>query len=611
MRRKVAAMVLFVLLAVHLTIAASFSFFSSPNTYNSGGHHPLSIAVADVNLDGKPDLVVANYCPDNGNSCGSGLGCPVQGIVGILFGKSDGTFQPVQTYATGNCRLLQVVVADVNGDGKPDLIVSAECVSTSNCTTNGISVMVGNGDGTFQPAKTQAVEGGSIRVAEVNGDGKPDLIVTGCADLGCIIGQVNVHLGNGDGTFQVGQAYASGGSDPARIQVADVDGDGNPDLLVANSCVVIDNSCHPGVVGVLLGNGDGTFQAAKPYASGGFTTSIAVADVNRDGKPDILVTNAFSGKGSDCANGCVGVLSGNGDGTFQAVQTLALPSADLITVADVNGDGRPDLLVTTVCITCSNTRVATLLGNGDGTFQTAQTYGTGGYAVSSFAVADVNGDGKPDVLLTNACNISGSNCATGNVGVLLGRKYPTATTVTASNNSSALNQTITFTATVGSAYASIPNGETVTFYTNGAVIGIGTTAGGVATFSTSKLSGGTHTIRAAYSGDANFKSSSGTVTQIVELSSSTTSLTCSPNPSTFGQTIQMTARVTSTAPGGATGVVTFWNGTAVLDSVSLNAGTAIFSTAKLRVGTNSLTATYHGNTETAKSASAPVSQVVH
>ncbi len=153
-----------------------------------------------------------------------------------------------------------------------------------------------------------------------------------------------------------------------------------------------------GVVSVFLGKGDGTFQAGVPYSAGDpFTNSLTLADVNGDGRFDVLVTNMCAA--NDCPNGSVSVLLGNGDGTFQAGVPYSSGGqfAFSVAVADLNGDGKPDLLVANECAnsTCLNGLVGVLLGNGDGTFQAAVTYGSGGYDATSLATADVNGDGKP------------------------------------------------------------------------------------------------------------------------------------------------------------------------------------------------------------------------
>jgi hypothetical protein len=225
-------------------------------------------------------------------------------------------------------------------------------------------------------------------------------------------------LGNGDGTFQKAVTYWAGTSSPRFVVVTDVNGDGKPDLVVANRC--IDNGCLvEAVVAVLLGNGDGTFQAAVTYNSGGlFTNSVAVADVNGDGKPDLVVGNFCSDSNCD---GSVGVLLGNGAGTFQPVVTYGTGGlyAKAVAIADVNGDGKSDVLVLTQ--PAGGDVVGVLLGNGDGTFQPAVAYPSGGHSVPPFssllAVADVNGDGKPDLIVENS-QCCGS--ADGVLGVLLG-----------------------------------------------------------------------------------------------------------------------------------------------------------------------------------------------
>jgi FG-GAP-like repeat len=168
--------------------------------------------------------------------------------------------------------------------------------------------------------------------------------------------------------------------------------------VVANGCET-PNGCGnggDGSIGVLIGNGDGTFQSGVAYDSGGiFASSVAVADVNGDGKPDVVVANCLF----SCSYPLVGVLLGNGDGTFQAAMTYGSGGAGYsLAVADVNGDGKPDIVVP---LDSSDGSVGVLLGNGDGTFQTTMSYGSGGYYATGVAVADVNGDGKPDLLVTN------------------------------------------------------------------------------------------------------------------------------------------------------------------------------------------------------------------
>lgn len=202
--------------------------FATATAYGTGGSNPISIAVADVNGDGKSDLFTAH----NGN-----------GTVGVLLGNGNGTFAAAVAYGTGSNNPISIAVADVNSDGKLDLL-------TANQGSSTVGVLLGNGNGTFQPMATYSTGPSSfpysIAVADVNGDGKPDLLTTNF-----ILSTVGVLLGNGNGTFQAATNYNTGGnSAPYSIAVADVNGDGKPDLLTANN--------GNNTVGVLLGNGNGT-----------------------------------------------------------------------------------------------------------------------------------------------------------------------------------------------------------------------------------------------------------------------------------------------------------------------------------------------------------------
>jgi hypothetical protein len=328
--------------------------------------------VSDVNGDGRPDLVVAN------------LG---SNTVSVLLGNGNGTFRAQQTFTAGVVP-CSIAAADVNGDGKPDLVVA-----NRNYTSGTVSVLLGNGNGTFQSQQTFATgsQPVSVAVSDLNGDGRPDLVV---ANRG---GTVSVLLGNGNGTFQTQQTFATGAY-PRSVAVSDVNGDGRPDLIVANF--------SSNTVSVLLGNGNGTFQSQQTFASGTHPYSVAVSDVNGDGKPDLVVANSNSNT--------VSVLLGNGNGTFQAQQTFATGSyPGSVAVSDVNGDGKPDLVVATGG---SNAGIlSVLLGNGDGTFQTQQTFATGSHPYF-VAVSDVNGDGRPDLVVANSNSISSS----ATVSVLLG-----------------------------------------------------------------------------------------------------------------------------------------------------------------------------------------------
>lgn len=458
---------------------------------------------------------MANLCAGPGSGS-----CPsTDGTVAVLLGKGDGTFQaPLRS--DGGQSSSSLALADVNGDGKLDAVV-LNFVSG----VVGVSVLFGNGDGTFQPAvfTGTAPSSSSLAVGDVNGDGKPDLIVgLECGDIGCDNGAISILLGNGDGTFQAGRTYGSGGIEGMQVIAADVNSDGKLDLIVTNECGGSGGGCgtnniYDGAVGVLLGNGDGTFKGPAVYDTGGKgSILIAVADVNGDGSPDLLLPTCVN---SQCTISAVSVMLGNGDGTFQVPMAEDVGArGSSIAVGDVNGDGKSDLLLTQCTNgSCSESGVVVALGNGDGSFQTPIGYLSRGYNPRSLVTTDVNEDGKPDVIVVNSCT---SSLCTGDglLDVLLNvvRKTATATIVSTSGSPSQVNQSVTFTATTTSTYGPVPDGITVTFSDNKVVIGTGITSHGVATFSTSLLAIGTHLIKASYPVNSFFMGSYGRLKQIVQ-----------------------------------------------------------------------------------------------
>jgi hypothetical protein len=555
-------------------------------TYPSGGY-PASIAVADVNGDGKGDLLVVN--------CGTDASCDGSGSIAVLLGNGDGTFQTAVTYDSGGILASSVAIADVNGDGKPDLVV-ANCGSEFDCFgTGSAGVLLGNGDGTFQPVVTYSSGGlgtRSVAVADVNGDGKLDVIVTNCAYCS-VSGTVAVLLGNGDGTFQSAVTYSSGGNGARSVAVADLNGDGKPDLVVANCA---DEVCFSGngTIGVLLGNGDGTFQPAASYDSGGINaSSVAIGDVNGDGKLDLLVANT---------NSCtVGEMIGNGDGTFQPVATFdgcgldPLGGPASVTLADVDGDGKLDLLL-------GSDGPELMLGNGDGTFQPVVTYdpGVGG---ALFGLGEVNGDGKPDLAVATSLN---------GVGVLLNNNGapPTTTALAPTVNPAIVNHAVTYTATV-----TPPSGVTVSgtvTFTDG-LITLGTVPmqSNQASFSQVYNYIGQHTITATYSGDLHLAagSISNSITEAVR-GISKTALTTTGSPSLVRQPVTFTVRVESLygkIPDGEP--ITFYDDGKAMGTVDLISGQAALTTSSLTVGTHEIKGNYGGDARFVP-ASAVVKQVV-
>lgn len=273
--------------------------------YYPAGDEPVSIAMADVNHDGKLDLIVGNWLSSN---------------VSVLLGNGDGTFQAPVNYALPNVGgVPSIGVGDFNNDGNADIIAVdlGQCqAGSSQC----LVVFLGNGDGTFQtpsintPTDTNLLE---MALGDFNNDGKLDVAVE---ELG-VSNQIQIFLGNGDGTFQLGAAYPYVG----RLQAARLTKSGNVDLIVSNNSLYI-----------LLGNGDGTFRNAGTYPP--FTNWFAVADFNRDGIPDIVATEETSGSQAL-------LYIGNGDGTFQPAITFGTAlDAGFIAAGDFNGDHRPDIV---------------------------------------------------------------------------------------------------------------------------------------------------------------------------------------------------------------------------------------------------------------------------
>ena len=350
------------------------------------GSLPRSVSVGDFDGDGIVDMAVAN--------AGGSLEF-YRGSISVLLGKSDGTFQPAVTFGAG-VQSWSVTVADFNGDGKLDLAVANAGHRAERCcpfNRGSVSVLLGNGDGTFQAALDFAAGPSprSVAVGDINGDGKLDLVVANWGWPGDP-GNVSVLLGNGDGTFQA-PLNIGAGDFPVSVAVGDFNGDGKLDLAVANQ-----NDPGPGTVSVLLGIGDGTFLPAVAFRAGTYPTYVAASDVNGDGRLDLVV--------ADGASNTVAVLLGTGTGIFLPPQAFAAGQFPIsVAVADLNGDGHPDLAVADYSYWSA--AVSVLLGNGDGAFRAAASFRVGSFG-TSVAVGDFNRDGRPDLAVANlnSANVS-------------------------------------------------------------------------------------------------------------------------------------------------------------------------------------------------------------
>lgn len=339
------------------------------------GDMPQGIVLADFNADGIADMAVANAFSGN---------------VSILLGAGDGTFAVGAPVQVGG-EPIALAVGDFNGDGRADLAVA-------DFSGNRIVVFSGKGDGAFVQAGSVALGTAPIAIAaaDLNADGQPDLIAVNGTNGSTSGHTVTVALGNRDGSFRAPSTYAIGSS-PYAIAVADFNGDGKVDLVLANG--------DDGTVSILLGRGDGTFDTAVAYAAHIYPDALAVGDFNGDGRLDLAVANDYSND--------VSILLGHGDGTFSPANHIGVGSGPAsIAVGDFNGDGVSDLAVAN---RFDNT-LAILLGNGDGSFQPPATYSGFGGQFESVVAKDLNGDGKPDLIVTSA--------ASDTVAVLLNAAVP-------------------------------------------------------------------------------------------------------------------------------------------------------------------------------------------
>jgi hypothetical protein len=433
----------------------------------------------------------------------------VSATVSILLGKGDGTFQPQVAYSTVNSP-NDVAVADLNGDGKLDLV-------TANGSNATVSVLLGNGDGTFQSATTYTSVGapGSLAIGDVNGDGRQDVVIADYSG-----DQIEVLLGAGDGTLHASSnsLFATGTTPRWQIALADVNGDGKLDVVTPN---VTDST-----VSVLLGNGDGTFQTQQVFTTGVNPEGVAVGDFNGDGKPDLAV--------ADASQSAVSVLLGNGDGTFLAHTDYTVGNSPITVVpGDYNGDGKLDIAVPNY----ADNTVSVLLGNGDGTFKTKQTYQTStepGYLFGG----DFNGDGLPDLVSVNQ--------STNTVTVLL--------------------DAITAGATLSGA---------------------------------SVYGGSLHTANAVYGGDPNFAGSTSASYSLTAVQVAPT-ITLTPTPSAsvvYGTTVSVKILVSgpANAPNGTGGVTyTLDGGTA--QAATLSSGAVTVTLPTLAIGNHTFAVSYAGNT---------------
>jgi hypothetical protein len=511
-------------------------FTQPPGSPIPTGNQPAAAGVGDFNGDGKPDLAIMDS---------------YQNAITVLLGNGDGTFaQGTTIYGVGttpcssatqasNCSMA---VGDFNHDGNLDLVETSDFDNT-------IIVLLGNGDGTFTPAAGSPITVGNfpeaVKIGDFNNDGILDLAVANADD-----NTVSILLGNGDGTFtpSAGSPVPTGGF-PFYLAVADFNGDGFADIAVSNE--------SDSTVTILLGNGTGAFTQANGSPIPGFNYNpawVVAADFNGDGIPDIAVANFIplnQNPPEDERISNVVVMLGKGDGTFAPAPGSPINVglyALALAATDFNQDGKTDLAVINYGdITAPQTQTLTvLLGNGNGSFTSEGPPIQLGDAPNDLAVADFNGDGIPDLAIPELSDFDTT--------ILL--NYLTQTSTAGVSN-------ITIAGT------------------------------------------GTHYVDAVYGGNTSFASSTSTT---IPLQGSTvgTSLTLTANPSQQMVTMPVTltaqlASLSNEPPfASPTGTVSFYDvslGNKVIGTAPMGAnGQAVLTTNSISVGMHGITASYSGDT---------------
>jgi hypothetical protein len=587
-----------------------------PPTNNAAA---IGIYTGDFNGDGKPDLLLTNGIPNPSAT--------------ILFGNGNGTFSaPVVPAITANPTFGVAVLGDFNNDGTTDFGVLDH---------ESFDIVLGERNNTFEAKSNFFLEllSSGVAVGDFNNDGKLDIVFSQDST-----DPLQTLLGNGDGTFTLGHQLPAINF-PQVMAAADFDGDGNADIVALEGFFSL--------VQIYYGNGDGTFQSPVTLPLVRQYMQMQIADMDNDGKPDLVFTD----------NKLISIIHNLGNRNFGSEEHILAGSIGSFVVTDVNGDGLPDILVANggTGTGIGPTTVTVLLNQGAARTISSQlsvspepsTYGqpftiniaitpqgtnppapTGSVAISiddvPVATIPVTGlhlshsdSNSPSLAVgvhTLAATYSGDqNYAAASftdqheiVPIL----YSTTTTFTAAPATALAGQTVRFTATVTSpgqsANAPNPLSGTVVFRDGSTNLGTAQVGnGGVATFDTSLLSSGTHSVAAYYLGyTAQFEqtasfapSNSSSTTITITASATSTTLTGMPAAATTGSIVSLTAVVSSTS-GTPTGAVTFIDGSTALFTRPLDAtGTAVFGATFSSSGTHTLTAAYHANSSFAASTS--------
>ena len=363
--------------SVAVLLSKSDGTFDQKREYSTGYYtYPSAVTTADVDGDGQTDLVVTGA--DSFSN---------RGKVSIWLNNDEGVFTSAADYAIPNSAQL-VMVTDLNSDGMVDIVTKD--LSVDSTGSYSISVLMNKGDGTFTPKTDYPLTGDirSIAVIDLNGDDKADLIVTGM-DYSTFHSKLSVLMNNGDGTFGPQKDYAMDGSLNA-VTTADLNGDDKADLIVTG----MDYSTFHSKLSVLMNNGDGSFAPQQEYAIATNIQSVTVNDLNGDGNADIIVTGSYDYYNNTSK---VSVLLNKGDGSFAQKTDYAIDGS-LNTVTDLNGDGKADLIVRGMNHSNNIGKVSVLLNNGDGTFTFETEYAIA-TIIQSLTISDLNSDGDADIIV--------------------------------------------------------------------------------------------------------------------------------------------------------------------------------------------------------------------
>ncbi|MHB1935102.1 MAG: FG-GAP-like repeat-containing protein [Acidobacteriaceae bacterium] len=639
------------------------------------GTNPIALVTADVNSDGNPD-VVAFDSPT-----------ATTGEVDVLLGNGDGTLQVPQAASESFKPGTLAAVADFNRDGKPDIALAQQNtnqatvllnntlptqypdgrsfaaehnllngygnfadsvavgdfnkdglldIAVSYLQDNSVRVLLNNGSGAsnFNPATVYAVGKQPYWIAsgDLNGDGYPDLVTANTTD-----GTVSVLLNNGpsgNGTFAAAATYTVG-KQPYQVAIGDVNGDGYPDLAVANysansvtvlfgskvgtftvqptalaTCanpygVAIGDFKHNGFPSIAVtcysaaatglevfpNNGNGTFGAPFMTATNTHPSSLVVGDFNRDGKLDIVVGNTSANN--------ISFFAGNGDNTFAAgVTSPSLNFPDSIAAGDFNGDGILDI----AGVAPNFNAVEVTLGKGDGTFGTFQQRSAGQFTVRTqpwaLAVGDFNNDGQLDIVTANTfhqVNIASpayqarylgqypaNPAGNPSIAVLTNASAAVVSlSVAPPNNTFPLadnNTGVVIQATAQPAYSGgTPTGSVIFENSAGSVLGTGPytlNGGGVASYPVGHLGSGSYVFTSLYSGDSSFQPTTGSGAAFaVTVAGTPVTLTLSPASVPYGTAFTANVTVTGTAGLGIpTGTLAIYSSTGfTLGNVTLAA----------------------------------------